>query len=275
MYDYIGHIHTNENYLDSFMLMSLKASDQVLHSVTNYWNERATSYSEANQEELASIKRDVWQNLLLSHAPNDRPLKVLDIGTGPGFFAILMAQAGHTVTAVDATVAMLEQAKNNAQHYNVDINFIESDVHDLPFDEYSFDLIVSRNVTWNLKRPDEAYREWYRVLKKGGHLINFDANWYLHLFDDVYKVGFENDRKNTAEKGIDDHYINTDTVAMTKIAELLPLSRTLRPQWDAAILLNIGFTQCLLDLTIGEKVWDQDEKINYGSTPMFMIVAGK
>ncbi|WP_232806396.1 class I SAM-dependent methyltransferase [Providencia rettgeri] len=257
------------------MLMSPKTSDPLLHSVTNYWNKRAASYSEANQEELASIKRAVWQNLLLSHAPDNKPLKVLDIGTGPGFFAIIMAQSGHTVTAVDVTVSMLEQAKSNAEHYNVDINFIESDVHDLPFDEHSFDLVITRNVTWNLKKPDEAYQEWYRVLKKGGRLINFDANWYLHLFDGTYKAGFEQDRKNTALQGIADHYVNTDTVAMAEIAGELPLSRIQRPQWDATTLLNIGFTQCLIDLTIGERVWDLDEKINYGSTPMFMIVAKK
>ncbi|WP_299998594.1 class I SAM-dependent methyltransferase [uncultured Cedecea sp.] len=255
--------------------MSLKTPDQLLHSVTNYWTDRAPSYSEANQEELASIKRAIWQNLLLSHVPDKQSLRVLDIGTGPGFFAIIMAQAGHKVTAVDATVGMLEQAESNARHYNVDIDFVESDVHSLPFDEHSFDVIVTRNVTWNLKKPHDAYQEWYRVLKTGGRLINFDANWYLHLFDDVYKAGFERDRNNTTQLGIPDHYINTDTVAMTKIAELLPLSRTLRPQWDAKTLLDIGFTQCLINTRIGEKVWDQEEKINYGSTPMFMIVAEK
>lgn len=257
------------------MLMSLKAADQVLHSVTNYWNNRAPSYSEANQEELAGIKRAVWQKLLLSHAPDKPVLRVLDIGTGPGFFAIIMAQAGHNVTAVDATVGMLEQAESNARNYHVDIDFVESDVHSLPFDEHVFDLIITRNVTWNLKHPDQAYQEWFRVLKKGGRLINFDANWYLHLFDEGYKSGFERDRKNTAQMGIPDHYINTDTVAMKNIAELLPLSRKLRPQWDATTLLDIGFTQFLIDTTIGEKVWDHEEKINYGSTPMFMIVAEK
>lgn len=257
------------------MLMSSKSLDQVLCSVTSYWNERALSYSEANQEELAGIKRTVWQNLLLSHAPDSKPLRVLDIGTGPGFFAVIMAQAGHIVTAVDATTGMLEQAKTNALHYNVDINFVECDVHNLPFDDDSFDLIITRNVTWNLKKPDAAYQEWYRVLKTDGRLINFDANWYLHLFDSVYKAGFDQDRKNTQQQGIPDHYINTDTVTMTQIAEVLPLSKVLRPQWDATVLLNTGFKQCLFDVNIGEKVWDHEEKINYGSTPMFMIVAEK
>ncbi|SPZ01220.1 methyltransferase [Proteus mirabilis] len=63
-------------------------------------------------------------------------------------------------------------------------------MQDLPFGDEQFDLVVSRNVTWNLKSPCEAYQEWFRVLKPGGSLINFDANWYLHLFDDEYWQGF-------------------------------------------------------------------------------------
>ena len=45
----------------------------------------------------------------------------------------------------------------------------------------TFDMIVSRNVTWNLEHPDRAYYEWMRVLKPGGVLLNFDANWYHHF----------------------------------------------------------------------------------------------
>ena len=40
--------------------------------------------------------------------------KVLDIGTGPGFFAIILAEAGYQVTAVDYTEEMLKEAKKNA-----------------------------------------------------------------------------------------------------------------------------------------------------------------
>lgn len=62
---------------------------------------------------------------------------------------------------------------------------------------------------------------------------------------------------------------------MKKIAEVLPLSRKLRPQWDVVKLLDIGFSQCLVDTTISGKIWDDEEKVNYRSTPMFMIVAEK
>lgn len=249
--------------------------DDILESVTDYWHNRAQGYSESNIAELNSDKRQIWLNTLLNLAPDHPQLSVLDVGTGPGFFAIILALAGHRVTAVDATTAMLAQARDNALQQQANIAFIQSDVHHLPFVENQFDLIVCRNVTWNLNDPLQAYQEWYRILKPGGRLVVFDANWYLHLFDEAFMCGFQQDRLNTVRMGVNDHYVNTNTKAMAEIARQLPLSQLKRPQWDIPVLLDIGFSQCLVDTRIGEQVWDQEEKINYGSTPMFVITAQK
>ncbi|RKS87429.1 methyltransferase family protein [Orbus hercynius] len=250
-------------------------NDALLNSVTDYWNNRAEGYSESNIAELNSHKRDIWLNIILNLAPKKPVLRVLDIGTGPGFFAIILAKAGHNVTAVDATLAMLNQAEANATQQDVKIQFVQSDVHHLPFDDNQFDLIVSRNVTWNLKDPLQAYQEWYRVLDVNGRMITFDANWYLHLFNEHFMRGFKQDRLNTQQHNVNDHYVNTDTKAMEAIARQLPFSQQLRPQWDAKALLDIGFDQLLIDKNISEQVWDTEEKINYGSTPMFVITAQK
>lgn len=82
----------------------------------------------------------------------------------------------------------------------------------------SFDVVVSRNLTWNLQEPAVAYKEWCRVLKKGGLLLNFDANWYGYLFDEKKRQAYEEDRKNTQELGVEDHYVGTDIDAMERIA---------------------------------------------------------
>ena len=42
------------------------------------------------------------------------------------------------------------------------------DAQALDVENNSFDVVVTRNVTWNLPRPDLAYKEWLRVLKPGG-----------------------------------------------------------------------------------------------------------
>ena len=54
----------------------------------------------------------------------------------------------------------------------------------LPFGADSFDVVFSRNLTWNLPEPKKAYQSWLSVLKSGGLMLVFDANWYTYLIDD-------------------------------------------------------------------------------------------
>ena len=50
---------------------------------------------------------------------NNKNIKVLDIGTGPGFFVILMTSIGVDTTAMDYNGEMLNKAKENSGEYNV------------------------------------------------------------------------------------------------------------------------------------------------------------
>lgn len=249
----------------------------LLEKVEQYWDNRSDGYCKVNLDELDSSKRKVWIDLINEYIPkaSGRKLKVLDIGTGPGFLAIILASCGYDVTAIDYTEAMLKKAKNNADTYKNNINFKRMDAHKLEFKDNTFDLIVTRNLTWNLEKPDEAYKEWHRVLVKGGRLLNFDANWYLHLHYEEKRKGYEQDRLNAIEKGFEDHYTCTDTNAMEEIARKLPLSKIFRPEWDEKQLNNIGFKNIMVEREIGNRVWDEVEKVNYGSTPMFMVLGEK
>ena len=47
------------------------------------------------------------------------------------------------------------------------------DAQKLDFEDNTFDVVISRNLTWNLEHPDVAYREWVRVLKVGGKTSEF------------------------------------------------------------------------------------------------------
>jgi len=151
--------------------------NEVLEKVEQYWSNRAPGYCEVNLKELNSFKKETWISMISQYAPkvSGRKLKVLDIGTGPGFFAIIMASCGYEVTAIDYTETMLEMARNNAGALNLNINFMRMDAQNLEFQDNTFDLIITRNLTWNLEKPHDAYREWYRVLAQGGRLLNFDA----------------------------------------------------------------------------------------------------
>ncbi|GAA6286228.1 MAG: methyltransferase domain-containing protein [Blautia caecimuris] len=246
-----------------------------------YWTQRAEGYSEYNQQEMADARRSMWKNKLLSlleeNFPGKNPeeLKVLDVGTGPGFFALLLAEAGYQVTAVDVTEEMLKEAKKNTGVFAEKITWKLSDAQKLELGDCEFDAVFSRNVTWNLENPGQAYEEWVRVLKPGGLLCNFDADWYGHLYDEEKRSGYEKDRQRVEEKNLEDYYTGTDIERMEAIARQVPLSRQKRPQWDVEALKNAGLTEVSCDTEVWKQVWTEEEIANNGSTPIFLLSGKK
>lgn len=243
-----------------------------------YWSDRAEGYSRVNRDELDSGQHRVWGEALAERIAAAYPgrrneeITVLDIGTGPGFFAIILAERGYRVTAVDYTDSMLEKARLNAGIWRDRITFLKMNAEELQLPDRSFDVIVSRNVTWNLHDPVKAYSEWTRVLKEGGLLLNFDANWYRYLYDEEARKGYCRDRENIRAAGVPDETDGTDIPAMEAIAYRAPLSSRLRPEWDIRTLDALGM-EAEANTEIWKTVWTREERINNASTPMFLVQA--
>lgn len=246
---------------------------ELLHSIGQYWTRRAPSYTDVIKKNLADGWDQVWADELISHFPDggDRPLRVLDIGTGPGFYAIILARRGYDVTAVDYSEGMLQEAKRNAGALADKIRFARMDAQKLAFADGSFDAIVTRNLTWNLPDPAGAYREWMRVLRPGGALVNFDANWYAYLFNEDKQQEYQRDRTNARLAGVEDHEAYAETDMMEGISRMLPMGHLRRPQWDMDTLNALGFSAVNADTSVGKRLWNPEEKINYASTPGFMV----
>lgn len=178
---------------------------ELLQEIASYWGTRAEGYSEVNEKELAGSQREAWLHVLEEQFPEKKKeeMKILDIGTGPGFFPMILSEAGYTVAAVDYTEEMLEKAKENLGKYTKygleRVTLQRMDAQNLEFADETFDVVISRNLTWNLEKPEQAYQEWMRVLKPGGVLLNFDANWYGYLYDEEKKEAYEADRKKVEE----------------------------------------------------------------------------
>ncbi|WP_219349878.1 class I SAM-dependent methyltransferase [Helicobacter sp. 13S00477-4] len=250
----------------------------MLDEIKKYWSDRSESYANENLAEILDHRGKKWQEVFKTYAPIAfEKMKVLDVGCGPGIFSILLALLGAKVSAVDYTPKMLDFAKKNASSYKTKINFFQADAQNLAFENDCFDLVVSRNLTWNLSHPQKAYKEWHRVLKQGGRFLNFDANWYLQLYDDGQKKAYEKDREKTQKIGIPDHMttLYPNAKKMEEIAKSLPLSKIHRPEWDEKILKNIGFEILVCDKNFYQQIWNEEEKIMFASTPMFLIVAQK
>lgn len=255
--------------------------EKLSFEIHEYWSGRAEGYSAYNQEEFKDSRYHSWKNLLetsiRSAFPGKVPeeIRVLDAGAGPGFFTGILCECGFQVTALDCTEAMLEEASANVGPYAEKVRWILGNVEDIGFDDMSYDVIVSRNVTWNLPHPKRAYREWFRLLDQGGLLLNFDANWYRYLVDQEQKEAYEQDRSNAKDSGVYDCNVGENFDKMEELAHQMPLTRILRPAWDQEVLTQIGFGTVEADTEIWKEVWSEEEKISCASTPMFMIKARK
>ena len=126
--------------------------------ITGYWQKRSTGFANLRKAELHSEKQLLWQQEITRHLPQNRSLKILDIGCGAGFFGILLGQK-HSVTGIDLTPEMIDAARALAAAERSNAEFMVMDAEALDFADASFDAIISRNVMWNLPHPETAYRE--------------------------------------------------------------------------------------------------------------------
>jgi len=249
----------------------------LLEEIQHYWNHRYSGYSKVNQKELEGIQRERWKKQFERLLPANKHLKVLDIGTGPGFFTIILEELGYTnIMGIDVSEKMLEVAKENIQKYgkkDSSIQLIQMDAQKLELKPDSFDIIVSRNLTWNLEKPQQAYSEWLRVLKSNGSLFIFDANWYAFLQNEQLEKEFEAKRQQAIEEKLEDYWQGegVDEEKMDWIVQQLPLTYQLRPQWDMEYFSTQEGISVETEENFGDLVWDYEEQLNYGATHMFCI----
>jgi SAM-dependent methyltransferase len=96
---------------------------------------------------------------------------LLDVATGSGNVAIPAALAGAKVTGLDLTPKLLEVARVRAAEAGVEIDFVEGDAEDLPFEDRSFDRVTSCFGVMFAPRHDVAAGELVRVAKPGARIV--------------------------------------------------------------------------------------------------------
>jgi len=97
-------------------------------------------------------------------------MRVLDAGCGTGVVAVTAARLGAIVKGADLTPELLVRARENAQIANVNVDWTEADVEQLPFADGEFDAVLSQFAHMFAPRPDVAVSEMLRVLRPGGTL---------------------------------------------------------------------------------------------------------
>ena len=93
-------------------------------------------------------------------------LRVLDVGTGTGRGAIVLALRGAAVTGVDASAEMLAVARRRAEAAGVTVDFVQGDAHGLACDDRSFDVVVCLRVLMHTPDWRQSLGELCRVARE-------------------------------------------------------------------------------------------------------------
>ena len=108
---------------------------------------------------------------LLSNIPDEFNGTILDVPVGTAVFTEKKWKSlkNAVITCVDISTDMLFKAKERLNEPN--INLIQGDVGNLPFEDNKFDIVLSMNGFHAFPDKDKAFQEMTRVLKKGGYFI--------------------------------------------------------------------------------------------------------
>lgn len=112
-----------------------------------------------------AVHRDIFESVLQFI---EKDQTVLDAGCGEGMLSLLMAKKGAHVTGVDLSAANVESAKRLASKETTPVNltFTAGDSENLPFEDQSFDCVVSNHVLEHLPSFERGLREIFRVTRK-------------------------------------------------------------------------------------------------------------
>jgi ubiquinone/menaquinone biosynthesis C-methylase UbiE len=132
----------------------------------------------AEWTENSEVMRDEYRRIAQKAASEVQAGQALEIGPGPGFISLELAKLlpEMRVTGLDLSETMVEMAAENAKAYGLSerVRFKKGDAAEMPFEDGSFDLIVSSGSLHHWDEPARIFDEVHRVLRPGGSALIFD-----------------------------------------------------------------------------------------------------
>ncbi len=110
--------------------------------------------------------------------------EVLDVAAGNGNAALAAAREGAAVVACDLASAMVELGRARSQSEGLEVEWVEGDAEDLPFDDARFDCALSVFGAMLTPQPQRSASELFRVVRPGGTVGM--ANWTPEGFQGRY-----------------------------------------------------------------------------------------
>jgi ubiquinone/menaquinone biosynthesis C-methylase UbiE len=237
-----------------------------------HWNGRAVDYDKNVRNVIYSHREQAAWQKIFSEALGKGCHDILDVGTGPGIVANLLAGLGHNVIGIDSSENMLKRAAENSAALYHSLEFVQGDAENLPFEDNSFDAVVNRYVLWSLPDPKRALSEWRRVLRRGGRLAIVDGTWYDRKDKPPGKRMWQN--LSVSLIILTEHRMPHYQKLNEDLRDNLWSSNVKRPDADVELLTSTGFKEVDVVEGLNRKLFKNLDYLKNGHAGERFLVTG-
>ncbi len=156
--------------------------------INNYYGKIAHLYDETRP--LPPQVRKIICDRVLELTKATEKTKFLEPGIGTGRIFLPMIEKGYSYTGIDISEAMMERLKSKFQKLPENLTLIRGNAANLPFEDNSFDVIITTHILQCLEDPVTGLSEIHRVLKPEGIYL---ACEHLHCdYQEKFHQAFKN-----------------------------------------------------------------------------------
>jgi SAM-dependent methyltransferase len=141
-----------------------KNNPQTYDNNAEFWIEIIRNHRDKYREGLTN-------SAVLNAVGNPEGLAVLDAGCGEGYLSRKLANEGAVVTGIDSSAELIKAALTHELASKLPVSFDVGSVDSLPYDAESFDLVLCNHLMNDLQNPEQALKEFSRVLRARGRLV--------------------------------------------------------------------------------------------------------
>src|SRR5215208_1011517 len=147
-----------------------KREDPLMTAAADLKRTHRATWAAGDYAAVAALIDDAPPNDLLARMDITPGQAVLDVATGTGNIALRAAAAGAQVVGLDLTPELFETARRRAEAHAVAVDWVEGDAEHLPFEDESFDVVLSAFGVQFAPRHDIVAQELARVCRPGGRI---------------------------------------------------------------------------------------------------------